>query len=427
MTESKDRVILHCDANNFYASVETVLNPTLKGKAIVVCGNPEKRHGIVLAKSMLAKQAGIKTGEAVWQAMQKCPGLILVPPTFSEYVKYSELLRAIYIGFTPDVESFGLDECWLDLTGCRKLSGSGEEAAFAIKEKIKEDTGLTISIGVSFNKVFAKLGSDLKKPDAVTVISRDNYKYVAWPLPAEELIYVGRSTAEKLARLNIHTIGDLATASPELMARKFGKVGLKLRESARGEDPDPVKSYTTRHIPKSVGNGTTTPADVTNLNDAASVIFALCEMIGFRLRQVEMIAEGVSLNLRSVHLDSFSRQCRLTAATDSAYLIATAALELLKANYDFSRDPPLRTITISAYGLKPAGSYVQTTLFDDDPGKNTRLEERVDNLRKKYGFGVLRRGVNIDTIFTCDDREAEDEFLPFNKNMKNLNEEEMKK
>ncbi len=423
MAESKDRIILHCDANNFYASVEAVLNPALKGKAIAVCGNPEKRHGIVLAKSMLAKQAGIRTGDAVWQAQQKCPGLILVPPTFSEYVRYSEILHDIYISFSPDVESFGLDECWIDLTGCKKLWGSGEQAAYEIKEKVKTETGLTISVGVSFNKVFAKLGSDLKKPDAVTVISRENYKYVVWPLPAEEMIYVGHSTAEKLARLNIHTIGDLAMASPELMERKFGKVGLKLRESARGEDTEPVKCYTERHIPKSIGNGTTTPADVTNLDDAASVIFALCEMIGFRLRQANMVAEGVSVNMRSVHLDSFSRQCRLPIPTDSAYIIATAALELLKANYDFACEPPLRTITVSSFGLKPAGSYVQTSLFDEDPGKNARLEGHVDILRKKYGFGVLRRGINIDTIFTCDDREAEDEFLPFNKNMKNLNQE----
>jgi DNA polymerase-4 len=274
---------------------------------------------------------------------------------------------------------------------------------------------------VSFNKVFAKLGSDLKKPDAVTVISRENFRYVVWPLPVEEMIYVGHSTAEKLAKLNIYTIGDLAAASADLIQRKFGKVGLKLRESARGEDTEPVKCYTDQHIPKSIGNGTTTPADVTNLGDAASVIFALCEMIGFRLRRAQMVAEGVAVNLRSVQLDSFSRQCRLPMATDAAYNLATAALELVKANYDFTHQPPLRTITVSAFGLRPAGNYVQTTLFDEDPGKNTRLEERVDVLRKKYGFGVLRRGVNLDTIFTCDDREAEDEFLPFDKHMKNFN------
>jgi len=416
------RTILHCDINNFYASVEALLNPALKEKAIAVCGNPEKRHGIVLAKSMPAKKAGVKTGDAVWQAMQKCPELIVVPPTFSKYTEYSTLVYNIYIRFSSEVESFGLDECWLDVTGCTNLFGSGEEIAYLIKETVKAETGLTISAGVSFTKVFAKLGSDLKKPDAVTVISPTNFKKVAWPLPVDNMIYVGRNMREKLARLNINTIGDLACANLALLEGKFGKIGQKLHAYANGTDNEPVKQYTDRHIPKSIGNGTTTPQDITNLEDATSVIFALCEMIGFRLRQYEMIAEGVAVHLRSVHFNTISRQSAMPP-TSSAYAIATSALKLLKENYDLSDDAPLRTITVSTFHLKRSGNFVQVSLFDDeDPAKDKRLDESVDNLRKKYGYGVLRRGVNLGTIFTCDDREAEDEFLPFNKNMKNLTE-----
>lgn len=414
-----DRTILHCDINNFYASVEALLNPVLKDKAIAVCGNPEKRHGIVLAKSMPAKIMGVKTGDTIWQAKKKCPDLIVVPPTFSEYVKYSNIVFNIYVRFTPHVESFGLDECWLDVTGCEKLFGSGEEIANKIRETVKAETGLTISVGVSFTKVFAKLGSDLKKPDAVTVISRENYKSVAWKLPVQEMIFVGHNTRYKLSKLGINTIGDLANCDKALLEKKFGKVGLKLHEWANGTDNDTVNLYTEKHIPKSVGNGTTTPADVTNLDDATSVIFALCEMIAFRLRQYGMSAKGVALHIKDKYFNSISRQCKVPA-TASAYGIATAAVNLLTENYDFKKDPPLRAITVSAFNLTEEGGYEQASFFGNELEKDKRLGESIDNIRKKYGYGVLRRGVNTGTIFTCDDREADDEFLPFNKHMKNL-------
>lgn len=208
----RDRVILHCDLNNFYASVETVLHPELKGKPIAVCGDPEKRHGIVLAKSELAKKAGVKTAEAIWQAKRKCPDLIVVSPTYSEYVKYSKQVKEIYLSYTSEVESFGLDECWLDVTGSGKLFGTGPEIAESIRSRVKSETGLTVSIGVSFNKIFAKLGSDLKKPDAITVIDRNNYKNIVWKLNVGEMLYIGRATLERLRTLGIKTIGDLANA-----------------------------------------------------------------------------------------------------------------------------------------------------------------------------------------------------------------------
>ncbi len=417
------KVILHCDMNNFYASVEILNNPALKGKAVAVCGDPDKRHGIVLAKSNIAKQAGVKTGETIWSAKQKCPDLVIVPPTFKEYVKYSKIVYNIYTEFTSEVESFGLDECWLDVTGCSSLFGNGMEIAEKIRSRIKEVTGgLTVSIGVSFTKVFAKLGSDLKKPDAITEISPENYKKIAWNLDASEMLYVGRSTKEKLNKLNIKTIGDIARASKDLLIKNFGKNGEKLWLSARGEDDDPVKSYTAKHVPDSVGNGTTTPEDVCNLWDASSVIYSLSEMVAIRLRQYNMIAEGVGIYLRDKNLHHVSKQKHIMPATGSANQIASHAIDLLKQLYDFSSMPPLRTITISAFHLSDNGDTAQLTIFDDNTHRDNKLDKTIDKLRSKYGYNVLKRGITIDTIFTCDSKEADDEFLPFDKNMNNLQE-----
>ena len=417
----KDRVILHCDLNNFYASVETLLHPELQGKPVAVCGDPEKRHGIVLAKSQPAKVCGVKTGEATWEAKQKCPDLIVVPPTYRSYTAYSRKVYDIYTQFTSEVESFGLDECWLDVTGCLKLFGSGAEIADAIRRRVKEETGgLTISVGVSFSKVFAKLGSDLKKPDAVTVIDRDNVKEIAYPLDVGEMLFVGRSTKRKLNEMNIYTIGDLASAPAELLIRHFGKVGEKMHAYATGTDGDPVKCYTERHKPVSVGNGTTTPEDITNAGDAKSVIVALSEMIAFRLRNYGLKAGGLSLSVRDVALHSFCRQTSLSVPTDSAFEIASGAIGLLRKHYDFSARPHLRSITVGTHKLQPSDGSYQTNFFDTGNEKFSELERSIDKLREKYGYNVVRRGITIGTIFTCDSREADDDFLPFDKNNKNL-------
>ncbi|MFI3229410.1 MAG: DNA polymerase IV [Bacillota bacterium] len=421
--EWQGRAILHCDVNNFYASVEMVLNPELQGKAVAVCGDPDKRRGIVLAKSNIAKSAGVKTGDPVWQALQKCGDLILVPPTYKKYTEYSRIIYGIYTEFTSEVESFGLDECWLDVTHCKKLFGSPVEIAEKIKKTVNERTGLTISIGVSFTKVFAKLGSDLKKPDAISVISIENFKQVAWRLPVQEMLYVGRSTQKTLNAVSVKTIGDLAHTEASYLQKLFGKVGLKLYEYSNGIDTEEVKCYTDVHIPDSIGNGTTTPQDITNIGDASSVIFALCEMIGFRLRQYNMLAGGVSLSMRNVELYTFSRQMIINP-TCSAYEIATKALHLLQKNYDFKYMLPLRSLSVGTHKLVKSGGFVQTSMFEEQSHKNEDLEASVDRLRSKYGYGVLRRGVTVDTVFSCDDREAEDDFLPFDKNMKNFNEDD---
>ena len=419
-----DKVILHCDLNNFYASVECILHPELKGKAVAVCGDPEKRHGIVLAKSEKAKFAGVKTGEAIWQAKQKCPDLTVVPPTYGEYVKYSKKVREIYTRYTSEVESFGLDECWLDVTGSRKLFGSGEEIAESIRRTVKEETGgLTVSIGVSFTKVFAKLGSDLKKPDAISVISPENYQKVAWELDVGEMLFIGRATREKLRVLNINTIGDLARADDGMIMRIFGKNGLKMLENARGTGDEPVKCYTERHIPESIGNGTTTSEDITNARDAERVIYALSEMIAFRLRSGGFKGESVGISLRDASLAHVSKQGKLPAVTDAASTIARSAVKLMDSIYDFSAMRPLRSITVCVFKLSGAGDYAQSSLFESEDSRSAELDRRIDKLRSKFGYNVVKRALNLNTVFSCDSREADDEFLPFDKHMKNLDED----
>lgn len=260
-----ERTILHCDCNNFYASIECLYNPSIRDLAVAVCGNVENRHGIVLAKNYIAKSAGVQTGEAIWQAKQKCPNLVVVPPSYDKYLRFSKMAREIYYEYTNQVDSFGLDECWLDVTGSTRLFGSGLDIANQIRNQVKEELGITISVGVSFNKIFAKLGCDMKKPDAVTIISKEKYKEVAWALPASDLLYVGRRTAKVLRSFGIQTIGDLAKTPPEFLHHKFGKNGLKLWNFANGYDQSPVRDIESIHLIKSVGNSTTTPHDLRRL------------------------------------------------------------------------------------------------------------------------------------------------------------------
>ena len=414
-----EKVILHCDLNNFYASVEQVLNPDLVGKPIAVCGDPEKRHGIVLAKSMVAKQAGVQTAEPIWQAKRKCPDLIIVPPHYNEYLKYSKIVREIYVEYTSEVESFGLDECWLDVTGSQKLFGNGKEIAEKIREEVKRRTGgLTVSIGVSFTKVFAKLGSDLKKPDAVKGIDSNNYKKVAWNLDVGEMLYIGRSTRQKLRSLNINTIGDLANADDNLIKRLFGKVGESILQSARGIENESVHCYTDRRIPESIGNGTTTSDDIANRVDASSVIYALSEMVAFRMRSHGAVGDGVSISVRDKELKHTSKQGKLHAPTDASDVIAKKAISLLDEFYDFRTKLPLRTITVTMHGLSIGGDFIQTDLLNEGNEKNEKLDKVIDKLRGKFGYNVIKRALNIGTIYSCDKSDDEEDYVPFDKRMK---------
>lgn len=405
-----DRVILHCDLNNFYASVETILHPEYKGKPIAVCGDPKKRHGIVLAKSQPAKIMGVKTGDTVWQAQQKCPDITIVPPTFREYVKYSDVVFKIYTEYTDRVEHFGMDECWLDVTGSVGLFGDGKKIADTIRKRVYDETGLTISVGVSWTKSFAKLGSDLKKPDATTVISRENYKSVVWNLPVGEMIYIGRSSVSRLKKLNINTLGELANADRALLKQHFGIVGDKLIDAASGNEKEPVKFYYDVHIPKSVGHGTTTTKDVENLEQAKIVVYALSEMVATRLRKYNLVARCVSVGLRNTSLEWFSRQTNLIEPVNNASDIANAALKLLKDNYNFAL--PLRTISVYTSNLESATGAFQMSFFNENE-KEKRLEKSIDEIRKKYGYKSVQRAVLLNNDVLNADLHEEDDFTPF--------------
>ncbi|MDR2266986.1 MAG: DNA polymerase IV [Christensenellaceae bacterium] len=409
-----NRIILHSDINNFFASVEMLLDPSLQGKAIAVCGDPALRHGIILAKNYPAKKAGVTTGETIWQAQRKCPELILVSPHYHEYVTYSRKIYEIYVSHTPNVESFGLDECWLDMTGCAGSTvDDGSLVARAIADEVKEKTGLTVSVGASFTKTFAKLGSDIKKPDAVTVISKDNFKSIAWPLPATDMLYIGKASADALHRIGLKTIGDVACAGLTVLEGLFGKRGSSLYMAANGLDNDPVSLYTYERTPKSIGNGTTTPRDIESFADAQIVIYSLCEMVAFRLREHSALAGAVSVQTRDSLLLTHTKQGGIFSPTSNATDIADRAVEILKSFYNFKTMPHLRTITVAAFKLTRANQELQTSFFQHKTDKNMRLDKTIDCLRNKYGYNILKRGITMDGIFTADSLEAVDEFIPF--------------
>ena len=312
----RERVILHSDLNNFYASVECLHRPEIRTKPVAVCGDPAARHGIVLAKNYLAKATGIQTGEVIWQARQKCPGLIVLPPNYPLYLRFGRLAREIYAGYTDQVEPFGLDEAWLDVEGSGHIFGDGTRIADEIRERIKSEMGITASVGVSYNKIFAKLGSDLKKPDATTVITRDNFKQVVWPLPASDLLYVGRATQRKLARYGISTIGDIAGTDQEFLHSRLGKCGEVLWSFANGDDNSPVVRMGEESLIKSVGNSITTPRDLETDEDVQMIFYVLSESVAARLREHGFKCRTAHIHIRDKNLFSFGVQGKFTQPTN---------------------------------------------------------------------------------------------------------------
>ena len=401
-----DENILHCDANNFYASVEMVKDPSLRGKNIAVCGDPEKRHGIILAKSNGAKACGVKTGQTIREALSFCPDLVLLRPDFPSYVKYSGALFKLYTEYTDRVESFGLDECWLDVSGSHTLFGSSERIAEEIRRRAREELGITLSVGISFTKVFAKLGSDYKKPDAQTLISRENYRTIAWDLPVEDILMVGASASKFFSAVGIHTIGDLAKADDKLLSAHIGQTGLTLKKWANGEEDDRVKLYYETHKPESVGNGSTADHDLKTREESAELITALSERVATRLRKHGMYAGGVHLSVKLNTMRSIGKQTQLTYPTASATDLKDSALSLLDLLWR-EGDQPIRAITVTAIYLIEAGEYVPTTLFEDEgkSEKRTRFEKSIDEIRNKFGFDAITRG----SLLKKDDA-ATDEF-----------------
>ncbi len=405
-----ERIILHSDLNNFYASVERLKDSALSGKPVAVCGSEEERRGIVLAKSEEAKKAGVRTGDTIWQAKRKCPGIIIVGPHFDEYMAYSRKVKAIYARYTDLVENYGIDECWLDVTHStgifppydgEKYVDCGGEKHFSdgflrhigdtVRFAVKKELGLTVSVGVSFNKIYAKLGSDLKKPDGTSVISRANYKSVVYGLPVADLLMVGSRTEAKLKDMGLSTIGRLAAADDGLICDKFGKFGRTLLTYARGEDDNPVRAIGEERDLKSIGNSMTCPKDLTSLNDVKRMLYVLAESVASRLRESGLgLADTVHLWVRDSALNSFSvqKKVRHTALCGE---IANHAYDLFVSKFS----PPfaVRALGITVSGMD--GGVSQLTL--DEAGgsyaKRERAERCVDEIRKKHGYASVQRGI----------------------------------
>lgn len=391
--DDMERVILHSDLNNFYASVECLYHPELRNKPIAVAGDSELRHGIVLAKNYLAKGFGVKTGEALWQARQKCPDITFVPPDFEKYIKYSKMAREIYSEYTNQVESFGLDECWLDVSGSDKLFGGGKEIADSIRSRMKSELGVTVSVGVSFNKIFAKLGSDYKKTDATTVISRSSYREIVWELPVSALLYVGRATEAKLRVYGIKTIGDFAKTDVNFLYSVFGKQGRTLWAFANGYDDSPVSDALDSIPVKSIGNGTTTPRDLESDEDVKIIMRILSESVAYRLRKHELLCSTVQIGLRDTKLYSFQRQVKLPCATCFSDVIFDSAYGLYKKNHNPSQ--ALRSISVRACTLSKSENQ-QLSLFDDSITQKYELEGTIDALRERFGSKIIFRGFMLN-------------------------------
>lgn len=389
-----DRVILHSDINACYASIELLYRPELRGRPMAVAGDPESRHGIVLAKEELAKRAGVKTGMALWQARQVCPEVVFVPPRMDLYVDVTRQVRCIYSRYTDRQESFGIDESWLDLTGCA-AHRDGALAADELRQRIKKEIGLTVSVGVSWNKVFAKFGSDYKKPDAVTVIDRSNFREVVWPLPVSELLFVGRATARRLRSVGITTIGELAKTSPELLHSWLGKNGYTLYSYANGLDRSPVRRTGTEEPIKSIGHSTTAPRDLKTAEDFKTELMALCERTAMRLRNENMHARVIEVSIRDAAALSWSsRQTTLERPTDVTVEIFSAAKRLC---LELWGGEPARGVGVRVSGLSSRDEPEQLSLFSDDAGRDVqrRLDAVTDAIRGRFGFDSITRGLSM--------------------------------
>ena len=389
----KERVILHSDLNNFYASVECLYHPEYRGKPLAVLGDPEARHGIVLAKNYEAKAFDVKTGDPMWMAQKKCPDIVFVPPHYDLYMKHSKLIREIYSEYTDKVEPYGLDECWLDVSGSTMLFGSGENIANEIRKRVKFELGVSVSVGVSFNKIFAKLGSDMKKPDATTVIESNRFKEIVWPLPVKELLYVGRATHAKLKRKGIFTIGDLANTNPENLRFWLGKMGIVLWQFANGLDTSPVSNIGAKSMIKTVGNSTTAPRDLITDEDIKITLMVLSESVSARLREYGFICRTVQIGIRDNELEWFERQGKLDIPNRTAKSIFELAFSLFKK---YTNGKPIRSLSVRACDLQPV-DFVQLSLLPDVEKlqKQEELEAAMDNLRNRFGHFSVQKGIML--------------------------------
>lgn len=388
-----DRVILHSDINSCYATIEHLHHPELAGKPLAVGGDPEARHGIVLTADYLSKKKCVKTGMALWQAKQVCPEITFVPPNMDLYLRFSRMAHEIYADYTDLQEPYGIDECWLDVTDSKIIKGDGLTIAKEISNRMKKELGVTVSIGVSFNKIFAKLGSDYKKPDAITTMYMEEFKTKAWKLPVSDLLYVGRSTNNKLQKYGIHTIGDLARTDIDWITGIFGKMGAILWSFANGYDESPVKKENTSAPIKSIGNGTTTPRDLETDEDVKIVLYNLAESVAARLRKNGFKCRVVEISIRDNKLISFSRQKKLQNATNITGEIAQSAYALFKENYLWNN--PIRSLGVRGADLVNDNYWEQLDIFSSAEYREKLLkaDRAVDDIRRRFGYFSIQRGL----------------------------------
>ncbi|HML69065.1 MAG TPA: DNA polymerase IV [Clostridia bacterium] len=380
-----DRTILHCDCNSYFASVECISRPELKTVPMAVCGDPESRHGIILAKNELAKRYGIQTAETIWQAKRKCPQLTLVAPHHDLYEQVSDQINQIYGQYTDLLEPFSIDESWLDVTGTLHQFGSGQEIADELRKRVREEIGITISVGVSFNKIYAKLGSDYKKPDATTCITRENYQDILWPLPAQDMMFVGTTTAQRLAHMGIETIGDIAKAGRDQLRLILGRSGETIWEYAAGEDRSLVRRTDETEPPKSIGNSITFPHDLVGRQEICAGLLALCDQVGSRLRKHGLYSATVQIQIKDPFLTTISRQQKLAAPTNVTREIYEAALAI--ADKSWSMSSPVRLLSVTAASLSDCCAE-QMTLIDDtteEKLKSAKLDRAMDSIRSRFG------------------------------------------
>ena len=406
------RIIFHIDQNCYFASVEMISRPELRNVPMAVAGDASVRHGIILAKNEPAKKYGIKTAEAIWQAKAKCPELVLVDAHHDKYEFYSKKIREMYSEYTDKVEPFGLDECWLDMTGIVSDYAEAEEIALEIRNRVKEEFKLTCSVGISFNKVFAKLGSDYKKPDATTVFSDEDWKDKIWPLPVTDLLFVGKHTAEKLSKINIKTIGDLANADGEFISRYLGKAGDMLWRYANGLDDAPVAESGYKRIPKSVGNSTTTAEDMTSDRQIERTLHMLSERVAERLRKHSLKGTVVQITVRDRDLVIYEKQRIIYKPTDDAKTIYEAARDLFKESYDWEKG--VRSIGVRCTKLVRSDSGEQLTIFNEVKAseRDDRLNKAIDDINSRYGASVIKSAAEAE-VFTKENKAANIMSDPF--------------
>ena len=407
------RTILHSDANCFYASVEHLHHPELEGKPIAVGGDPESRHGIVLTADYIAKKRGVKTGMALWQAKQACPELTFISPRMDLYLRFSRMAHEIYGDYTDLQEPYGIDESWLDVTASASVKGDGYKIAEEISNRMKKELGITVSIGVSYNKIFAKLGSDYKKPDAITTMYENEFQSKAWALPVSDLLYVGRSTNQKLARFGIRTIGDLARSDEKMLNLQLGKMGSILWSFANGYDDSTVKVENTHAPIKSVGNSTTTPRDLLTDEDVKLVLYMLSESVASRLRKNGFRCRVVEISVRDNELYSFTRQHKIRNATNITGEIAEEAYRIFKENYTWHK--PIRSVGVRGADLVTDHYWEQIDLFSsmEKREKMMKMDGAVDDLRRRFGYFCIQRGIMYqDKVLSALDAESSHTVYP---------------